>query len=99
MDVPGMKIEDIELTLEKGHLCIRGERKAVSCERTRLHEERVHGQFQRMIALSNTVDPSAVEATLREGVLYITLTKRRECQPHRIEVKPGDAGQARIAAS
>jgi HSP20 family protein len=98
MDVPGMKIEELELTLEKGQLWIRGERKPAKSERKSLHDERPYGRFQRAIALHDAVDPGAVDATLRDGVLYITLTKRREYQPFRIAVKPGDSTQERITS-
>jgi HSP20 family protein len=98
MDVPGMKIDDIELTMEKGQLWIRGKRSPGETEKKRLHDERAYGQFQRVIALQDAVDPGSVDAALREGVLYITLTKRREYQPFRIEVKQGDSAQPRISA-
>lgn len=100
MDVPGMSIENLQLTLEKGQLWIRGERQPVEREpQSRIYDERTYGRFQRVVSLHDAVDPGSVDASLKNGVLCITLTKRAEYQPYRIAVKEGTSEQGRIASS
>lgn len=99
VDVPGMQIEDLNLTMEKGRLWIRGERKFPQHGQKRWYDERYYGSFQRVVSLSDSVDPASIEATLSDGVLFITLTKKPEHQPHRIEVKCANGGAKRLADS
>lgn len=100
MDVPGMRIEDLNLTLEKGQLWIRGERQPMpGNERKHVYDDRCYGKFQRVVTLHDAVDPQSIEACLTNGVLNVTLTKRPEYQPFRIAVKEGEGHQARIASS
>lgn len=87
VDVPGMRIDDLAITMDAGQLWIRGERKSANPEQKRWYDERFYGNFERAIALPDTVDPSAVEASLNDGVLSITVGKKPECQPYRVTIK------------
>jgi HSP20 family protein len=87
IDVPGMQLDDLNLTMEGGQLWIRGERKFTHQEEKRWYDERFYGGFQRAVSLQDTVDPSTIEAALSDGVLSVTLTKKPEYQPHRVAVK------------
>ncbi len=86
-DLPGVKREDIEVTLEKNVLRVSAERKGPEGERTYWHNERGYGRVERSITLPETVDPDSIEAELKEGVLYLTIRKRPESLPKRIDIK------------
>jgi HSP20 family protein len=87
VELPGMRKEDIEISLHDGTLTISGERKREStngekAERT----ERYVGVFRRSIALPTRVDASKVSATYRDGILTVTLPKAEEVKPKQIQV-------------
>ena len=87
IDLPGVKQEDIDVTLEKNALRLTAERKAPQEERKFWHQERAFGKIERLITLPETVDPDAIEAELKDGVLRLHLAKRSELQPKKIQVK------------
>jgi HSP20 family protein len=88
LELPGMRKEDIEISLHDGTLTISGERKRESsgngekAERT----ERYIGTFRRSVALSTRVDANKVSATYRDGILTVTLPKAEEVKPKQIQV-------------
>ena len=88
VELPGMRREDIEISLRDGTLTISGERKSQTsngekAERT----ERYIGKFRRSITLPTRVNASKVSATYRDGILTVTLPKAEEAKPKQIEVK------------
>lgn len=87
-DIPGVDPKDIEITMEKGILSIKGERKAEATEQngklTRI--ERSHGLFYRRFALPDSADAEGIKAVGKNGVLEITIPKRPETAPRRINV-------------
>ena len=87
IDAPGVQLEDVDITFDKGRLSLVLERKAPDLDGTLWHSERGYGKVTRTLALPETVDPDTIEATLRDGVLRVTIGKRPELQPKRIEVK------------
>jgi HSP20 family protein len=88
VELPGMRKEDIEISLHDGTLTISGERKRENssdgdkAERT----ERYIGRFRRSIALPTRVDAGKVSATYRDGILTVTLPKAEEVKPKQIQV-------------
>lgn len=84
-DVPGMAIDDLDVSLEKGKLTIRGERKP-SREGEAQYDERFYGQFSRTIALNEWVDPNQIDASLVDGVLHLKLSKKTESQRQQIKI-------------
>ena len=87
IELPGMRKEDIEISLHNGTLTISGERKrggtgGDKAERT----ERYIGTFRRSIALPTRVDANKVSATYRDGILTVTLAKAEEVKPKQIQV-------------
>lgn len=98
MDVPGIPLQDLDVSVEKGTLTIRGERKAPDRSPDYLHEERSFGQFERKIALNDSVDQSAVDAALHDGVLCLKFAKRPEAQPQKIAIR-NSADSKRLEAS
>ena len=87
-DIPGVKPEDIEITMENGVLSIRGERKFEETEEKDNFRrvERSHGIFYRRFSLPDNTDADAVHATGKDGVIEITIPKTTDKQPKRIEV-------------
>ena len=87
-ELPGLKPEDVKITLENSTLTLRGEKKQVAEEKTeRVHRyERSYGSFERSFALPNTVDVEKVEAGFENGVLTITLPKAEKAKPREIAV-------------
>lgn len=88
--IPGMSIDDIDVTIEKNLLSIAGERKPVEIKEedtTVFREERFKGSFKRVITLPEDVDPEKTEAVYRNGILHISVAKRSEAQPRKISVK------------
>jgi HSP20 family protein len=89
-ELPGFKKDEINITLENQNLTISAERKSEKSEGEKggdyLLRERRYSRFLRSFTLPPTVDDKKVDAKLNEGVLTITLTKREETKPHRIEV-------------
>ena len=89
VDLPGMKSEDIDVTLENKTLTIRGERKKSMelKEGQYQRSERAYGGFSRTFSLPTTVDSSKVYAEYKDGVLSLTLPMKDEVKPKRIAVK------------
>lgn len=88
-EVPGVEIEDLEITIDGTTLALKGERKVRSeiPEEKFYRRERGAGPFGRSLELPHKVDGERVEATLKDGVLKIRLPKAPEAQPRRIEIK------------
>jgi HSP20 family protein len=100
VELPGVKLDDLEITLEDGLLTIQGERHfANDFSEEQFHRvERSSGAFRRSITLPAHVEADAVEASMEDGVLRILVPKAEEAKAKRIQVMPG--GQmAAIAAS
>jgi HSP20 family protein len=88
-DLPGVKSEDLQITAVDNTVQIRGKRAYEHREDdTNVHRmERHYGEFQRTFELPGGFDANRVEATMRDGVLRVTLPKREESKPKRIELK------------
>ncbi len=91
-ELPGYKKEDVDVMLENNTLTISAERKSERKEgdgkdkgQMLLHERR-YNRFQRSFTLPPTVDEQSVQAKLDEGLLTITLNKREETKPRKIQV-------------
>ncbi len=88
LDVPGVDVAAIDITLDKGVLSVSGERARVAddkaVERTRM--ERPYGRFHRRFTLPDTVDAANVHATGRNGIVEVTIPKQPKAQPRRIQV-------------
>jgi len=88
IELPGMKREDIEVSLEDGALTISGERKTETpVEGTEVHrQERFYGKFSRVLTLPTAVAADKVKATYKDGILTVTLAKAEEAKPKQIIV-------------
>ena len=90
-ELPGVRAEDLEITLQDNSLILRGERKIPAEEKqVNYHRrERESGFFRRIVALPAAVRGDKVEAACKDGVLTIKLAKPEEVKPRKIEVKVG----------
>jgi HSP20 family protein len=87
-EVPGLKMEDLEILVKGDELTIEGERKGVEQEGVAYHRrERGTGSFCSVVQLPVDVDVDRVEANLENGVLTITMPKAESARPRKIEVK------------
>ncbi|GAB2570662.1 Hsp20/alpha crystallin family protein [Dyella jejuensis] len=88
VDVPGIDPANIEVSMEKGVLTIKGERTVEKNEQggrfTRV--ERAHGSFHRRFSLPDSADAENVSANGRHGVLEIVIPKKAETAPRRITI-------------
>ena len=91
-ELPDMKREEIQLTVENNTLTISGEKKMEeSVREEQCHRvERVYGQFARSFSLPPTVDTGKVSADYRAGVLTVRIPMREEAKPRQIQVKVDD---------
>ena len=87
-ELPGVKSEDVKLSLENNLLTIRGEKKQEAEERSeRVHRyERSYGVFERAFVLPSTVDGDKISAQCRDGVLTIVVPKVERARPREIPV-------------
>ena len=87
---PGLDLDKLEITVDRGLLTIAGERKSAlppAAERTSVYaNERFTGPFRRVVSLPEDADAGRVEASYRDGVLRISVAKRESSLPRRIEV-------------
>jgi HSP20 family protein len=90
-DIPGVDPKDIDVHMEKGVLSIRGERKeehkVENGKYTRV--ERSHGIFHRRFALPDSADSDGITAKGSHGVLEISIPKRPETTPRKIDIQTG----------
>ncbi len=91
LEVPGLEEKDLDVSVEKNTLTVKGERKFEKEEKEEnFHRiERRYGSFYRAFTLPTTVDTESVTATYNAGVLKVELTKKPEAQPKQIKVKVG----------
>jgi HSP20 family protein len=87
IELPGMKKEEIEISLHDGMLTISGERKSESAQGDRAdRSERLIGKFRRSITLPTRIDANNVSASYKDGILTVTLPKAEEAKPKQIQV-------------
>ena len=89
VELPGMKKEDVEVSLHDGSLSISGERKSeAKVETTEVYRsERFFGRFQRTVILPAPVAADKISAQYKDGVLTVTLPKSEEAKPKQIDVQ------------
>ena len=87
-ELPGLKKEDIEVSLEDSTLSIRGERKREEKkeEDHYISTERFYGGFYRSVDLPSYVDDKNVKTNYKNGILEIRMPKKEEAKPKKIEV-------------
>jgi HSP20 family protein len=95
-ELPGMKQEDFDLSIENNVITLRGERKFEKTDETDNYHrvERSYGSFTRSFTLPQTVSAEGANAEYNNGVLRVTLPKREETKARRIQVTGIEAGTA-----
>jgi HSP20 family protein len=98
MELPGVRPEDVKLSLENNMLTIRGEKRQHSEEQAeRIHRyERSYGVFERTFALPNTVDPEKISARYEHGILAVTIPKSERARPREIPVSSVSGQPAQV---
>jgi len=87
-ELPGMNIQDIEISVAGNELSIKGKRETVQGDKANYHRrERGTGEFSRLVTLPVEMDPDKVEAVLKNGVLFVRLPKAPSAKARQIEVK------------
>ena len=88
-DLPGVREEDVDVSVTGNRLTVRGQRESERREEgdTQYIYERSHGTFTRSFTLPEGVDADRVEAELDDGVLTVRLAKRPEVQPRKVSLK------------
>jgi len=88
---PGLDPASIDVQVERGVLSISGERRSElpeGDEKTSVHlNERFAGRFHRVITLADDLDPDAVRARYRDGVLHVSIQRKAAARPRRISVE------------
>jgi HSP20 family protein len=88
-EVPGVKPEDVKISVAGNLLTIKGTKEQVAEEKAEnvYRYERTYGPFERSFTLSASIDPNKIKATYNFGVLTITLPKAETAKPHMIKVE------------
>jgi HSP20 family protein len=91
VELPGLKPDDLDITMEDGLLTIQGERQVTSesSEQQYHRVERRSGAFRRAITLPAHVTAEGIQASFEDGVLQILVPKAEQAKPKRIQVRPG----------
>lgn len=85
-ELPGLKKDQIQISLQDETLTISGERKFESEEASHIRRERAFGRFQRSIKLHTPVNEAEAKATFEDGVLTLVLPKAPEAKPRQIAI-------------
>ena len=88
VDVPGLKPEDLTITLEGDTLTLRGEIKNRAEDNKYLLRERPTGRFERILTINTPIDNGKTDAHFDSGVLTLTLPKAESAKPRQITIKP-----------
>lgn len=88
-DLPGLKKEDISVTIDDNILTVKGERKFEKEEKNKQYHltERSYGVFERSLSLGTNVDASRIKANYKDGVLDITIPKSEKTKAKQIAVE------------
>jgi len=86
-EIPGLKKEDIEITLQDGLLVLAGERKDARNGATEPTSESLARRFQRTISLPYQVNAGAIKAAYVDGILTVELPKAEEAKPKQIKIE------------
>lgn len=87
-ELPGTKLEDMEISVSGKTVTVKGSRKAEELgeKMTFVRHERVEGNFERAFELPYAIETAKVEATLRNGVLTISLPRAENEKPRKISI-------------
>lgn len=95
--VPGIKPDDVEITLTGNRLSIQGETKEETEDKNKnyIRRETRYGSFSRTLELPTGIQTDKADAKFENGILTINLPKAEEVKPKTIKVKPAQNGQSK----
>ena len=93
MDLPGITLDAIELTVEQNVLTVHATRPAMNSEVELLVAERPAGAFTRQVFLGDTLDADHIEADYTAGVLTLAIPVHEAAKPRKVEITSQDAKQ------
>ncbi len=100
LDVPGVRAEDVDVTVERNVLTVRAVRRLeVAEDDERIVAERRHGELVRQLLLGDTLDPQRVEADVTDGVLTIRVPVAETAAPRKVQVGSGGGGTDTVQAA
>ena len=87
-ELPGVALEALDVSITGDTLAIKGERKAPAVKEDGFHrQERAFGHFNRQVSLPDRVDAEKIAASLKDGILRITLPKAESAKPRAIKIE------------
>jgi HSP20 family protein len=88
-ELPGIRMDEVKISLENNVLAIKGEKKHEVSENKRNYHriERCYGQFQRSFTLPSSVSAEKVKAEMDNGVLTVTMPKAEEAKAREVPIK------------
>jgi HSP20 family protein len=89
LDMPGVKREDLEITLASHVLTIKGTRRFDRKDNEQVMLGRAYGSFTRSYTLADSLDEQKLSAELTDGVLTLRIPKLPEAQPRKIQISAG----------
>jgi HSP20 family protein len=91
-DIPGVKPEDIDVSMENGVLTVKGEKKTEAKTENKGYKriERTYGSFYRRFSLPDTANADAISAKSKHGVLEIVIPKREAVKPKKISIESSE---------
>ncbi len=100
-ELPGVKPEDVEITVENGTLTIRAEDRTERTEEQGdwLVREIGHGSVMRAVTLPSGLEADKAEATFEHGVLKLRIPKAEQVKPRQIQIKPVTSGEAKAVGA
>jgi HSP20 family protein len=90
LDLPGLTPEDVSIDVQDGQLTVRGERKRPQVGNGTSYAQRPFGAFEHRIGLPTGVDPAAITASMKDGVLSLIVPKPERLKPQRISIGSKD---------
>ena len=89
IEMPGMSKEDIDVSIYRGSLRIRGEKRSAGDPQGRLYHlmERAFGRFERSLPLPHNIDPAKAEVSYQHGVVTVIVPKTVTTPPTHLPVK------------
>ena len=99
-DLPGVRPDSIELTVERNVLTVKAERSWSPDEGTEvLARERTQGTFSRQVLLGEALDPDRVEAHYDQGVLRVTIPVAEKAKPRKVEIHSGETQSIEVGST
>jgi HSP20 family protein len=99
--LPGIRAEDVEISVANGVLSIKGEHKAETEDKKRDYYRREirYGSFQRSLSLPVSVDADKAQAHYEDGILSLRLPKAESLRPKQIKVSPVTIGTSETSSA